>query len=113
LIATCFATYIHCCMHACYRKLYLIRTVEIVTNPQQYCIHAGAALKRYTLDMNQATLTQYHISDYNFDLDISRLNDLVFGNIFRHRRSVFEPIHTVASLHHRFTRQRTTTTMPT
>jgi hypothetical protein len=46
------------------------RMVEIAMNPNGYRVHAGEVSKRYASDTNQATPTQYHISDQNFNLDI-------------------------------------------
>ena len=63
--------------------------VEIATNHEGYHVHAGMVLKRYAPDKNQATPTWYHISDHNFNLDISLSYGLVAGNIYRHSRSVF------------------------
>jgi len=56
-----------------------MRLVEIVTNPQGYRVHAGAVLKRYAPDKNQATPARYHISNHNFNLDIS----LSYGSVAR------------------------------
>jgi len=57
-----------------------MRLVEIAMNPQGYRVHAGAVLKRYAPDHNQATPARYHISDYNFNLDISLSYGSVIGN---------------------------------
>jgi len=57
VIATCFVSY-------------MLRMVEIATNPKGYHVHAGEVLKRYAPDKNQATPTRYHISNHNFNLDI-------------------------------------------
>jgi len=53
--------------------------VEIATNPQGYRVHADAVLKRYTPDHDQSTSGRYHISDHNFNLDIS----LSYGSVIR------------------------------
>ena len=56
---------------------------EVATNPLGYRVHADEVLKRYAPDKNQATPTQYHISDHNFNLDILRLYGSVVGTIWR------------------------------
>jgi hypothetical protein len=60
----------------------IMHMVEIAMNPQGYRVHAGEVLKCYTPDKNQATPAQYHISDHNFNMDISLLYDSVVGNIY-------------------------------
>jgi len=57
-----------------------MRMVEIATNPNGYHVHAGAVLKHYAPDKNQATPAQYHISDHNVNLDISLSYVSVIGN---------------------------------
>ena len=57
-----------------------MRLVEIATNPKGYRVHASAVLKRYAPDSDQATPAWYHISDHNFNLDISHLYGSVIGN---------------------------------
>ena len=61
-----------------------MRIVEIATNPQGYRVHAGAVLKRYAPDETQATPARYHISDDNFNLDISLSYGSVIGNNCQH-----------------------------
>jgi hypothetical protein len=56
-----------------------MRMVEIATNPQGYRVHASAALMLFATDKNQPTLAQYHISGYNFNLDISHSYGSVIG----------------------------------
>jgi hypothetical protein len=72
----------------------LTRMVQIATNPFGYRVHAGAVLLSYAPDNNQATLKQYHISDYNINLAIIRSYGSVVGSIFRHSHSVFKQINT-------------------
>ena len=81
LIATCFCVlhFIIVRMHTMASRLQM-RLVEIATNPQGYRVHAGAVLKRYTPDSDQATPAWYHISDHNFNLDISLSYGSVIGN---------------------------------
>jgi len=57
-----------------------MRLVEIATNPQGYRVLASAVLKRYAPDSDQATPARYHISDHNFNLDISLSYGSVIGN---------------------------------
>jgi len=57
-----------------------MRIVEIATHPLGYRVHAGAVLKCYAPDHNQATPARYHISDHNFKLDISLSYGSVIGN---------------------------------
>jgi len=66
--------------------------VEIATNPKGYRVHAAEVLKLYPPDRNQTTTAQYHISDHNFNLNISLSYGSVVGNIYRHSGSVFEHI---------------------
>jgi len=54
---------------------------SFATNPNGYRVHAGAVLKCYAADKNQATPATYHISDHNFNLDISLSYGSVIGNI--------------------------------
>ena len=57
-----------------------MRLVEIDTHPLGYRVHAGAVLKRYAPDSDQATPARYHISDHNFNFDISLSYGSVIGN---------------------------------
>jgi len=61
-----------------------MRLIELATNPQGYRVHAGEVLKRYAPDSDQATPARYHISDHNFNLDISLSYGSVIGNICQH-----------------------------
>jgi len=58
-----------------------MRLASIATNPNGYRVHAGAVLKRYAPDKNQATPARYHISDHNINLDISLSYGSVIGNV--------------------------------
>ena len=81
LIATCF-----CFLHSIIVRMHTMtsrlgtRLTEVATNPLGYRVHASEGLKRYTPDFDQATLAGYHISDHNFNLDISLSYGSVIGN---------------------------------
>jgi hypothetical protein len=72
-----------------------MRLVEIATHPQGYRTHVGAVLKRYAPEKNEATPTWYHISDHNFNLDISHSYGLGIRSSCRHSDSAFKLINTV------------------
>jgi len=61
-----------------------MRLVEVATNPHGYRVHAVALLKHYTPDKIHATTARYHISDHNFNFDISHSYSSVTGNNCRH-----------------------------
>jgi len=49
--------------------------------PTGYRVNAVEVLRRYTPDHSQATTASYHISDHNFNLDISLSYGLVVGTL--------------------------------
>jgi len=61
-----------------------MRLVEIATHPVGYRVHAGAVLKRYAPDNNQAPPARNHISGHNFNLDIS----LLYGSVIRNAANI-------------------------
>ena len=64
-------------------------------HPNGYRVHACPALMRYTTDKNQPTHTRYHISDNNFNLDISHSYGSVIGNIADIAYNLFELINSI------------------
>ena len=75
-----------------------MRMVECATNPFGYRVHASEVLKYYTPDKNQATLAQYHISDHNFNFDMSHWYGLEIGNYCQHSVQRLSANHTVCKI---------------
>jgi hypothetical protein len=53
--------------------------VEIAMTPKGYHIHAGEVSKHHAPDMNQATPTQYYLSNHIFHLHILVIYGAVIG----------------------------------
>jgi hypothetical protein len=72
---------------------------------QRLWSHAIEVLKRYAPDKNQATITPYHITDHNFNLDVSHL----YGRNWNMYFVLFAIINVCDVLRHRFIQQPTDT----